>query len=119
MKIGIEIIQQMAILENNLRNAISNLPDNPKIIRQSKTCFIIGAKDLSPENWTPEYYDFKIQYKKIVELIGRTPVHKIDDVLVKLAKTGVIGHTNYHNRITLNPAVVKSLKRILKKKCKT
>lgn len=105
------IIHKSALLENKLRDALNDLPDNPKIERLNHNCFIMSSKDLSNKNWSVEYYDFKRQYREIIKVIDKTSIDRLDKVMSKIIKTGIIeDKRNYHNRVILNPSVVEFLR---------
>lgn len=84
-EIADEVKQHETRMENlvaKLKQTILDLPDNPKIIRLSRKCFIANSSDIfASGNWTPEHHDFKAQYRHIVDLIERAePKNKIQVV---------------------------------------
>ena len=54
-----------------IANMIQSLPDNPDIHRMegAPNCFVMSSRNLNPKSFSPFYYDFKLQYKKLIEII--------------------------------------------------
>lgn len=108
----------------SLRNLILSLPDNPNIQRLSKRCFAMSFSHLSLRNWTPEYYDFKRQYRLICREVLVRRIEKILPFLEKIIQNGFLireefiyaGHKGYKgtSRFTFHPEVITYLKTIFK-----
>ena len=102
----------MGTIKQALIDTISAIPDNPKIDRINDQCFTISVKDLSPDLClTPAYYDFKRQYRLIVEIIEDNGVSRaqswMDEIITK-------GSIRYHTeRTRFHPDVVEHLKAIM------
>lgn len=73
------LLSRYSQLQEELSNHIRNLPDNPKIKRMNTptSVFILNYQNLE-NNLSPEYYDFKIQYQQISEMIKHIPPHKVE-----------------------------------------
>ena len=79
--------QTMKGLIDKIKNYILTLPDNPKINRLNKNCFVINSKDLG-NNWSVGYHNFKKQYEYIVSELEKC---KPDDVIDKLCRIIIDG----------------------------
>lgn len=78
-------------LVSRLKQAILDLPDNPRIKRLSKNCFVAKSKDVfASGNWTPVHHDFKAQYRHIVDLVGRAESKNKIQVVKDAVQTGSI-----------------------------
>ncbi len=65
-------INELELVCVALKDKVMNLPDNPKINRINKRCFIISSKDLGPEViLCPVYHDHKRQYELICDFIEK------------------------------------------------
>jgi len=110
-------------ITRSLRNLILSLPDNPNIQRLSKNCFTMSSSCLSSRNWTPEYYDFKIQYRIICKEVMARQIEKMLPYLKKIIKEGFMsreefiyaGHKGHKgtSRFYFHPDVIAQLKAIL------
>ncbi len=118
MEITIGIIKQIQHLKKKLYDSINELPDNPKINRLNGNCFTIMSSDLSVDKvLSPEYYDFKLQYREIIKCIDKSRIETLDKVLNEIVKTGIIKQSKIdggYNLFKLNPTVIKYLKQLLK-----
>ncbi len=117
MGLVVDIILQIKALKRALYVAISGLPDNPKIKRLGSGCFTIMSSDISRDRiWSPEYYDFRLQYEEIIKLIDKTPIEKIDKVFEDIFKTGFLYNTgnDRSRRYILHPEVIEHLKGLFK-----
>lgn len=110
-----EIKNKIDIMKDKLKDKINSLPDNPKINRVSANCFILNYKDLDMNNWTPQYYDFKRQYKFISDMIDNSDIKVIIkniDIIITKGKL-YYGKIPYNKEIIyFNPEVVNYLKTI-------
>jgi hypothetical protein len=88
---------------------IADLPDNPKINRVTTKCFVMKSSDLG-RNWSPEYHDFRIQYKSVIFCIKRSR-----NVIAALRQITINKkvQTSHGNFITLHPEVIANLKTLL------
>ncbi|MHA1285793.1 MAG: hypothetical protein ACTSPB_00190 [Candidatus Thorarchaeota archaeon] len=103
---------KVAIIKNNLISQVESLPDNPRIKRldDEGLCFSISSKDLG-DNWTPEYHDFKQQYKLIVEWINKSSPQRVMDILEEITTTGQIVMKKQRHKF--HPDVITQLKKLL------
>lgn len=64
---------------SELSTSIGDLPDNPNIVRRASnpSVFTASSKDLGSV-WSPEYYDFRIQYEAIREGISKHPLDVLE-----------------------------------------
>lgn len=110
---------QMILLSIQLRTVIyeyfKELPDNPSIdrIATNPCCFMVSSSVVRNNNGilSPDYYDFKYQYGKIIEKISSVEDSKIVETLknmVEMKKFIIKGYT-----ITLHPQVIEFIKPIL------
>lgn len=102
---------------------INNLPDNENIkrISENPNCFIISSKCVIGNSISADYYDFKYQYKKIIEQLHKGRVEDIISKLEKYIKEGKIIVSNGKDKrgfncvetIKLHPKVIEYLKQII------
>lgn len=102
--------RQLKDLVKSLCAEILALPDNPRIKRINKRCFIISSKDLL-NNWSPEHHDFAWQYREIVGCIINSPSSKCLKILEKMIRTQTIKTQGYSTR--LHPDVIENLKMVM------
>jgi hypothetical protein len=89
------------------------MPNNPKINRISDQCFTISVKDLSPDLClTPGYYDFKRQYRLIVEIIEDNNVKRAQTLMNDIIRKGSI-HYPARTYQRFHPDVVEHLKTLV------
>ena len=109
------IQSKVRTIKQSICQQILDLPDNPRINRLSGkgNCFIIQFKNLG-NNWSPEFHDFKIQYKKIVEMIDKLELESILPFLKKVIEDGFIyissGNFDRKYKFTFNPEVIEFIK---------
>ena len=98
-----DIVAQIAKL-------IESCPDNPNIERiENGNSFLIRVKDLSKNfNLSPDYYDFKYQYKLISEYLQKNSNSIAINKILNDKKILVNG-----SYITLHPDVCENVKKIL------
>ena len=65
-----EVVSELAV-------SIGDLPDNPNIVRRASQPSVFTSKDLGSV-WSPEYYDFRIQYEAIREGITQHPLNVLE-----------------------------------------
>lgn len=99
-----------AIVEK-LEDKIKSLPENDKIKRVSKNAFIMNSKHLLNTCWSPEFYDFKFQYEKIIEKLKSIDPLRIKETLEQIVTNEFIGKASepYQNRTRIHPQVIKYL----------
>ncbi len=107
-----ETTAQLHGLIEQLSAMIAALPDNPRINRINDKCFIVSFKDLG-RNWTPEYHDFRCQYRAIIRAMQRS---KSIDALRTLRR--IIGAQQVSNEsgkgyTKLHPDVIVNLQKLL------
>lgn len=101
-------------LKNKIIAIIDKFPDNPNIERISgnSEAFTIKMSQLS--DWlvlSPEYYDWKYQYKKIIIKIEEMDILTFDETFNKILKDKRFKLNS--NVIYLCPEVINKLKEIL------
>lgn len=106
-----------------LQDKIAELPDNPNIKRIGNSgTFTMKMSEVfkTPSmNLSADYYDFKYQYKKIVEVLEHTEPGEVFNRLERICKegkieyvgTGIHGSTRNHHK--LHPDVISHLKSFL------
>jgi len=76
------ITKQIEEMKKTILKEIETFEQNPKIKPLSKNCFIIKVSDLSKDlNLSPFYYNYKLQYQEICNIIEKTKVENILSVL--------------------------------------
>jgi len=68
---------------------IQSLPDNEKIQRLNKSCFVVMKSNLG-NNWTPEHHDFKFQYNAVCLAVKRVDISKAYNKLKEIVETGKV-----------------------------
>lgn len=107
-----DILNSQSQLVTELENLIRGLPDNNKITRLGNNCFTIRHSDLSDSLiLSPEYYDFKVQYEKLIKIVNETEFTKLLDVLASIIKRKHYLKSG-HNFI-FHPEVINNLKNVL------
>ena len=114
------LYQKAERLRRLLCMKIESLPqnDNIKIISESPKIFILNSSNLSSTSWTPQYYDFKSQYKFISEVLVKIHHTKISDTISHMIKKGWVtkrGDSYWRSQegLRLHPDVVEHLKTLL------
>lgn len=109
-----DIEQRIEVIKNDLRNKIQSLPDNSKISRLKSGAFTISSKDIFASKGTvlsPSYYDFKLQYKYLSEVIDNTNINNLFTTLDFIIVSGT--HKIGSNTMKFNPEVIAYLKEII------
>jgi hypothetical protein len=99
----------------DLQGLIKAVPDNPAITRLSGSCFTIKASDLTQMSvLDPSMHDFKVQYNRIAEYIGKARIEDVCRTLETIIRDGCIeGLFAGHRKITrFHPQVIENLKTI-------
>ncbi len=105
----------VARIKREIKTKVASLPDNPRIKRLPgiERCFTISNKDLG-NNWSPEYHDFREQYRFICDQITRVHFTKIIPFLKRIIEKGVIYETNTtRTRHTFHPDAIEYLKGLI------
>jgi hypothetical protein len=102
--------EQLTALVNSLNAMIAALPDNPRIQRLGKQCFVVRSKDVG-NNWAPEHHDFRWQYQAIIKTIQKArtdnAIGALQDIIASKKVKGSGCSVNLH------PDVVTNLKTLL------
>lgn len=101
-------------IKDELGRLILDLPDNPEIKRLSSNpnCYIINSSVINKDlhhTLSPEYYDFKYQYKKLVEKIDTMNILQFSDNLKKIINDGKFNVGSNNEVIKLHPKVIELL----------
>jgi len=103
----------MLKIKKQLTDIILTLQDNPNITRINNQCFIISSANLSNDLClTPEYYDFKRQYRLIVRIIEECSTEKAQSLMNNIVNKGSIRYPSdiYHK---FHPDVIKQVNLLL------
>ena len=100
--------------KQTLVDRIGALPDNPRIQRLTDKCFVIMSSDLD-DNWTPNYHDFRLQYRLLQALVMKTSFEKLKSTLEGVVATGTLPVTTlqYDRGFKLHPDVIANLKAMI------
>jgi len=118
---------ELLTVKRKINSQIRNLPDNQNIQRISNhpNCFIINSSQIfGDKNHTlsPEYYDFRYQYSKIITKLKEISPFEIYNFLTKIIDekqfkvyngTNKRGESCYET-VKLHDTVVEYLKELLK-----
>jgi hypothetical protein len=105
---------QLAALLDELNGMIEGLPDNPKINRINDQCFTLRFKDLNTSNWSPEYYDFKRQYRKVIEALKSVAtIHALEEFRKIVGQGWIHDLSMPMRRFKFHPDVLANLKSLL------
>lgn len=101
-------------IRQEIRNMMESLPENEniKVLSDKPTCFIMNSKHLETNHWESEYYSFRTQYEKILEILDQTKLDRIFHKLTEAVQTGNFTIDRFH-KIKLHPQVVKNLKKAI------
>jgi hypothetical protein len=103
-----------ATIRAELALRIWNFPDNPDItrVKGASNCFHIRASTLiKHDNWNTIFYDYKHQYKKLIEKIYDTePTNLIEMFENAIQNRYIIVEGE---KIQLHPAVIKKMEELL------
>jgi len=93
-----QIVQEINIKEVKARRFIKraflNMPDNTKIKRLAKGCYVINFSDLL-NNWDPEVYDFEYAAGLIIKKIESKSIESTINMLKDIVKDGVVVRGSY------------------------
>jgi hypothetical protein len=108
-----QLIDQIENVKQQLYAKILSLPENDKItiLSEHPKCFTVKFSDVIGKPFNAEYYDFKAQYKILVELLKNTTTENFENCINNAIETGKVRHNNV--TYNLNPEVVKYLKSIV------
>jgi hypothetical protein len=104
----------VAQLRGGLKAFIEGCPDNPDIKRLSDNCFILRSSKLG-NNWTPEYHDFKYQYRVIAGRADELSPVAFLSFLSNVISTGKHYDRNHDRNRTIyfHPEVITNIKAAL------
>jgi len=108
-----DLISQIEAIKEQLYTKISELPDNANIKRldSDSNCFIINSSQIIGKPFSPEYHDYKHQYKLIIKYLKTCEITNFENSLNTIIKTSIVRDGN--RSVRLNPEVVKYLKTII------
>jgi len=102
-----DLISQIEAIKEQLYTKISELPDNANIKRLD----IINSSQIIGKPFSPEYHDYKHQYKLIIKYLKTCEITNFENSLNTIIKTSIVRDGN--RSVRLNPEVVKYLKTII------
>jgi hypothetical protein len=101
---NIENLKQ--VLLGKISKLILELPDNKNIKRINTHCFVMNSNHLNTKiSWAPRFYDYKIQYQEIADIIRRSK--KPESILLRIIKN------KSHGSLKFNPIVIKNIQGVL------
>jgi hypothetical protein len=104
---------QGAEIQRAIKNKIRNLPDNPRIKRINKQCFVMSSANLG-NNWSAEHHDFKATYRIINREIAKKSPQIMLTFLTELIETGKIYLSAQKYTLRPHKDVISYLKEIIK-----
>lgn len=109
------LTKEMEQIKKEVIGIIDNLEQNPKIKMLSKNCFVIRKNNLSNDlNLSPFYYNHKLQYEYISDIINNSRIENILSVLKNIIKTGWHKKAERtRNRVKFCPEVINKLKTLI------
>ena len=115
-----KLVSQKAVVKNISNHSESThvgMNDNPNIKRLNKdgaftmsSSQIFGSKDMI---MSASYYDFKSQYKKLVEVLEKTDSSIVFDKLYTIIKNKAIPLKN-NEKLRLHPDIIENLKQLFR-----
>ena len=108
-------LKDLENVKQALIDIVLTMPDNPKINRINDQCYTISSANLSSDLClSPEYYNFKLQYRLIVEIIENNTIKKIQKLLNDIIHKGSIHYpTSARTYHRFHPDVVEHLKTLM------
>lgn len=106
-----ELYGKILSIREEIKSQITSLPDNEVITKLSDNAFTMSSANLSAEDFSPIFYDFKYQYSKINELLDSISPLSIINRLDRAIKDKFIMVNN--QRVKLNPKVREYLKQLI------
>lgn len=106
-----ELYGKVSSIREEIKSQITSLPDNEDITKLSDNAFTMSSANLSTEDFSPIFYDFKYQYSKINELLDSISPLSIINRLDRAVKDKFIMVNN--QRVKLNPKVREYLKQLI------
>lgn len=94
-----------------IERAFSNMPDNPRIKRIDKRCYIIKFSDLTlypGSNWDPEVHDFKFAANLIIERLSKCDLDSVGVILKQIVEKGTVVRNvgaNYRSMYHVHPDI--------------
>lgn len=117
-----ELQQKLKAISEKIQSKILELPDNPNIERLGGGAFTMNISQVfasKTHNLSPEYYDFKYQYKKIAEVIERIEPSAVFEKLERICENGKLEyvgngmHGSTRNHLTFHPDVISYIKELI------
>jgi len=103
------ITKQIEAIKKSIIEEIKSFEQNSKIEPLNNNCFTINIKDLSEDlNLSPFYYNYKLQYEYIAEVIEYTKIECILTVLMNIVKYGTHTKDRYETK-RFNPIVIQKI----------
>ena len=102
----IRVVAQGVRIKLKAITILKNLPDNPKIKWVGNKYFTINSSNLK-DNWSPEFHNWRAQYKLLITVIAKTPVELLANKLNEITDRGSIKLPGYTQK--LHPEVIKLL----------
>ena len=97
-----------------IERAFLNMPDNPRIHRLARNCFVMNFSDttLYPYScWDPETYDFKRIGRLIIERIKTCDLKSVGQILRQIVEKGTmqrfLSRAGRSNTIKIHPDIRK------------
>lgn len=106
-----DLYSKVLSIREDIKSQITSLPDNEDITKLSDNAFTMSSANLSTEDFSPIFYDFKYQYSKINELLDSISPLSIMNRLDRAIKDKFIMVNN--QRVKLNPKVREYLKQLI------
>lgn len=101
---------------NKLIEIIEELPDNPAITRLGEKSYSISISEIAKDknlNLSPDHYDFKAQYKAVVDKLKSVGSFEALRTLEKLVSSGSFYGLASYEKHRLHPKVILELKLLL------
>jgi hypothetical protein len=112
-----ELINKIQQIKEQVQIKILSLPDTSPANRINSNCFTILKSQLNSRSWSPEFYDFKAQYKAIAEELDHYEPENIErklKLMVEKKQFTISRGLNVPYIFLLHDDVVNYLKTIFK-----
>lgn len=103
-----------------LKEKITSLEQNQNIKPLGSNAFTIQLSELNKHgNWSPQFYDFRQQYKHLCKVIDKTELPNLPKKLSEIIKNGKAEISNYTGgfkrsyEFKFHPEVIAKLKELL------
>jgi len=115
-----QIVLDVTKIKQKLNLCLAESPQNSEIkqISTKPHCFLISLSTIQKNKTIlcPYYYDFKYQYKKIIEIIERTSIENLAHKLRLVIKNGYYIFQD-RNKLVFHEKVIKTLSAVLDSFC--